>query len=456
MTTRTSTNTDTDAKQGHAPVAMPVPALTILHHADERWTGARCMVGPTPFVLGRTSSVFGASALDHSRISRDHVRVTVEGTSLVVEDLGSRNGTWLNGVRTQRAVATAGDILEIGAVLLLFHFVPSVYTVRTSSRLLGKSAAMGQVLDAIHMVAPHATTVLVHGETGTGKELVAREIHEQSGRRGTFVGTNCGSLQAGVLESTLFGHERGAFSGAVAEHRGLFETAHGGTLLLDEIGDASPELQVALLRVLQEREVRRLGGTKTISIDTRVVAATHQDLEQLVSEGRFREDLFARLTAWVIEIPPLRSRCEDIPALAAEILRRHGEKRRLHRSAVLALTRAQYPRNVRQLEAALERVVRSAEPGDGELRIPESALPLLSTSSSSQPAPPVARDSQPPASARGAQQLVARDKASLERLLQQHGGNVTRAARELGIGRNTLYRWLREASVSLDATRGHE
>ncbi len=462
MKTLTTTATDTDADRSPIEQGALAPTLAIVHDPGLRHVGARVVLGQAPAVLGRTSSLLGAQALEHALISREHVRVTVEGASLLVEDLGSRNGTWLNGVRVGRAVAGAGDVVEIGPVLLLFYFAPAAYSVRNSERIVGRSAAIGRVLDAIDAVARHATSVLLLGETGTGKELAAREIHEKSGRRGDFVGTNCASLPSGLLHGELFGHERGAFSGAVTGREGLFETAHKGTLLLDEIGDASPEVQAALLRVLQEKEVRRLGASRAIPIDTRVLAATHRPLEELTAKGGFREDLLARLSTFVIEIPPLRDRREDIPYLVVENLRRLGERRFPHRTAALALLRAAYPRNVRQLEAAVERMVRRAPPEDTELRLPEDAAALLGPPV--RPSSPAPADNLPlPAPApvpapvsRGPRPAFARDKASLERLLEENGGNVTRAAEQLRVGRNTLYRWLREASVSLKDARDPE
>lgn len=459
---KTSTTTDTDTDTGGRPLPLSVPTLTVVHHPDPSREGARCALGPRPLELGRGSTAFGADALDHARTSRRHARVTVEGETLLVEDLDSRNGTTLNGERVTRGRAVFGDVLEIGAVLLLFHRAPAAFSLRKSAAIVGQSAAIARVLDEVDAVARHATTVLVLGETGTGKELVAREIHERSGRAGELIATNCGSLTATLLQSELFGHERGAFSGAATAHRGLFEAAHQGTLLLDEIGDASPELQVALLRVLQEKEIRRLGSTRAVAIDTRVVAATHRDLAALVAAGRFREDLYARLAHWVIDVPPLRARPEDVPHLAREVLRRLGEPRRLHRSAVLALVRGRYPRNVRQLEAVLVRVVRQSRPSEPELRMTEEALAWLGdgagATSAARESEPAGRPSTSPPSVppgRGDPTLKD-DPARLRALLERHAGNVTHAAAEIGVGRNTLYRWLRDAGVSLERARSDD
>jgi transcriptional regulator with GAF, ATPase, and Fis domain len=449
-----TTEDDTSGGTRAAAAVVEVPTLTIVHHPDRRWLGARAWLGGAEVELGREVALFGPGALDHARISRRHAALALRGGDLRVTDLDSRNGTFLNGERVTEAVATPGDVVGMGAVLFLFHRAPTSYTSRPSARLLGKSHGLAQVLDDIDRVAAHAMTVLVLGETGTGKELIAREIHERSGRAGPFVAANCGGIADSLLESELFGHERGAFSGAGAARGGLFEAAAGGTLLLDEIGEASPALQVSLLRVLQEREVRRVGSTKAVPVDVRVVAATHRDLGALAEAGTFRQDLYARLAQWVVKVPPLRERRDDIPFIAEGVLARLGERRALHRGAMLALLRGAYPRNVRQLEATIERVVRAAAPDDEALRwTPEAAEVLGGSARPPNPAPAANPASRPASQPAPGKKRVARDRESLLALLREHGGNVTHVARELGVGRNTLYRWLREAGISLDSSR---
>ena len=210
---------------------------------------------------------------------------------------------------------------------------------------------------------PHRSTVLIRGETGTGKELIARALHDLSPRRErTFVKLNCAAIPTGLLESELFGHEKGAFTGAIGQKVGRFELAHRGTLFLDEVGDIPPELQPKLLRVLQEREFERLGGTKTIKVDVRLVAATHRDLARMVADGRFREDLYYRLNVFPLALPPLRERPEDIPRLVHHFIQRFA--RRLGRqietiptAAMEALLRYPWPGNVRELQNVIERAV---------------------------------------------------------------------------------------------------
>jgi transcriptional regulator with PAS, ATPase and Fis domain len=222
---------------------------------------------------------------------------------------------------------------------------------------------MREVLELAARVAPLDTTVLVGGESGTGKEFVVRMIHEQSARaRGPLVSVNCAALTETLLESELFGHVRGAFTGAVRDKAGLFEVASGGTLFLDEVGEMSPALQAKLLRALQEKEIRRVGGERSIRVNARVVAATNRDLRAEVAAGRFREDLYFRLGAFVITVPPLRDRPEAIPALVHEFVRRAAARfkkpvRTVAPAALTALTRYPWPGNVRELENAVERAV---------------------------------------------------------------------------------------------------
>jgi two-component system response regulator HydG len=229
--------------------------------------------------------------------------------------------------------------------------------------IIGTSPALRATMDLVRQAAPSDATVLVLGESGTGKELVARLIHSLSPRaRGDFVAINCSAIPESILESELFGYERGAFTNAVARKEGRIERAHGGTLFLDEIGELSPTVQVKLLRVLQEREIERLGGHVAIKVDARIVAATNKDLEEQVEKGLFRADLFYRLNVITVHLPPLRARREDIPLLAGHFLRTYAEKNKknvtgLSRAALDVLENYPWPGNVRELQHALERAV---------------------------------------------------------------------------------------------------
>jgi DNA-binding NtrC family response regulator len=304
--------------------------------------------------------------------------------------------------------------------------------------LVGSSAALARVRELIDRVAPSDASVLVRGETGTGKELVARRLHSASPRReGRFVAFNCGAVAEGLAESELFGHEKGAFTGADRRRLGRFELADGGTLFLDEVGELALPLQVKLLRALQERRFERVGGMATVQVDVRIVAATHRDLDAWVREGRFREDLYYRLNVVRIDVPALREHPDDIPALAELFLARYGtraggERVQLAPEALAALQAHPWPGNVRQLENALHRACILCR---GDVVTVED-LDLAGSS-------PAATAAEAPSGDLRA--ILARvERELIERALREHGGNLTAAGRALGIERNLLRYKLRK------------
>jgi DNA-binding NtrC family response regulator len=314
-------------------------------------------------------------------------------------------------------------------------------------RFIGESQAMKDVFATIRKVAPSTATVLLRGETGTGKELAARALHEASPRKAEpFVTVHCGALPENLLESELFGHEKGAFTGAVQRKPGRVELAHKGTLFLDEIGDISLGVQVKLLRVLQEREFERLGGTQTIRVDVRVIAATHRDLEGMIAKGELREDLFYRLNVVPITMPPLRARDGDVATLARHFATAVGDSlgrpgARLDDEALALLALQPWPGNVRQLQNFVERlVVLGDAPVIGRADVDRE----LARSSSGRP-PPAGdrRDGRRPELSLDAQRRET-EKEALVRALAQAGNNRTRAARILLVSRRTLYNKLRE------------
>jgi transcriptional regulator with PAS, ATPase and Fis domain len=306
--------------------------------------------------------------------------------------------------------------------------------------IVGNSPAMREVDRLTRLVAPSRASVLLVGETGTGKEVIARAIHQLSPRAdGPYVRVNCGALSESLLESELFGHVKGAFTGAIDNKTGRFEAAHGGTIFLDEISSMSPKLQVKLLRVLQERELERVGESRTIRVDTRVIAATNQLLEDEIEAGRFRDDLYYRLNVVPIFLPPLRERREDIPALARFFLEKYSEENRretpeLTTDVVKTLLNYDWPGNVRELENAIERAVVL---GSTELILAED-LPdsiLEETAASGQPVSAL-HDG-----IREAKKLL------IERAIEQANGNYTDAARILGVHPNHLFRLIRTLNL---------
>ncbi len=322
---------------------------------------------------------------------------------------------------------------------------------RGESRLLvGRSRAVRQVLEVIRLVAGRRCTVLITGETGTGKEVVARALHEASPRAGRpMVTVNCAALPEHLLEAELFGHVRGAFTGALHHRTGRFEQAHGGTLLLDEIGDMPLDLQVKLLRVLQEREFQRLGSSETVKVDIRVVAASNNDLVEKIRAGKFREDLFYRLNVVPIHMPPLRERPEDIPLLAEHFAAKHCRQeglphKRIHADAIERLLRHGWPGNVRELENAVEMAVVLS--GDRDTLVPADFR--LPTAVPPRPAHAAAPAIVVPDEGLDFDRTVgAFERNLLEQALQRSGGNKKRAADLLRLKRTTLSAKLRSLEV---------
>ncbi len=322
------------------------------------------------------------------------------------------------------------------------------------SQLTGASPALAWVRALAERYARTDATVLVTGESGTGKELVAQGIHAASRRRDQpFVAVNCAAFPETLLEGELFGHEEGAFTGSRRGGRpGLFEAAHLGTLFLDEIGDVPLTLQTRLLRVLQERQVLRLGSNEPTPVDVRVIAATHRDLRAMIARGLFREDLYYRLHILPLHLPPLRERPEDVPAIAAELLKRalarHGAPTAHARALRLLLPRLaghRWPGNVRELENVVERVALLFSDEGGEARVDEEALRAV-TPELGEPAPPPAAATPPPPGGAGLRAArAAEERRQVARVVEACAGNLSEAARRLGIGRTTLYRKLAAA-----------
>ncbi|MGZ6142063.1 MAG: sigma 54-interacting transcriptional regulator [Myxococcales bacterium] len=358
-----------------------------------------------------------------ARMSARHLRLERILDGWVAEDLGSKNGTQLAGAPMQRATLSDGALLEAGHTFLLFRQALSSGP-ETDATLLPSLAAD---LENAALVARSRLPILLQGETGTGKEVLARRLHQLSGRPGPFVAVNCGAIAPNLVESELFGYRKGAFSGALEDRPGLVRSAEGGTLLLDEIGDLPLPAQAALLRVLQEEEVTPVGGTRPQKVDLRVIAATHRDLPALAGEGQFRADLLARLSGFVLTLPPLRERREDLGLLVAAILRKEGSEASLSVDAARALLAFGWPGNVRELQKSLQ----SATVLSRGATVGVEHLP-----------PPVRAPAPRPASA----PLLAEDqqrKDGLAAMLRQHGGNVTAVARAMGKARTQVQRWLR-------------
>jgi DNA-binding NtrC family response regulator len=366
-------------------------------------------------------------------VSRKHVEIARLREGLRVRDLDSTNGTRIGAAEIKEAIVGVGTILRVGDVELLVGVAIDRLEVPTSSEerfelVLGRSAAMRRVFGVLERAAPTMASVLLTGETGTGKDILARSIHLRSGRRGAFEVLDCGAIVPSLIESELFGHERGAFTGAVSARPGAFERAHGGTLFLDELGELPLELQPKLLRVLEARAFRRVGGSQTIDADVRIIAATSRDLRE---RGTFREDLYYRLAVVALQVPPLRDRREDIPML----VQRFVDKLRVPPDAMSALTAWTWPGNVRELRNVLERAVAlSEQDGAKELRLvdfpPRAEARATATTGSYDPS-------------LSYRETKTRVEAAFERdyvqwLLARHGNNISAASREARMDRNHL------------------
>ena len=381
-----------------------------------------------------------------AHMSSQHACLGCEGGAFFVDDLGSRNGTRVNGSRISSRTSLAdGDIVEVGHTILRYRAAITApldsladadsaiasprCLLATVDPCLTRGAAM------LARLARSDCSVLLLGETGTGKEVVARGIHRLSERKGSFVAVNCGALPATLLEAQFFGHVRGAFSGAMADAPGLLRSADGGTLLLDEIGDLPLASQAALLRVLQDHEVVPVGGTRPIKIDLRVVAATHRPLKALVARGEFREDLFARVAGFTFSIPPLRARREDVGIMIAAHARK--QPTRLTPAAGRALIGHNWPLNVRELHQILQ--VASVLAGTDAIDVVHLPAPIGL----------LAADATSSSRADSAEPILDRLVESLTR----HGGNVSEVARDLGKARMQVQRWMKRFGIDARSFR---
>jgi DNA-binding NtrC family response regulator len=371
-------------------------------------------------------------------VSRHHVTLRGGRSGLRVVDAGSRNGTTLDGVRVLDAFARQGSILGMGASTLRITLGQGTVDLPLSSRerfggLLGRSIAMRRLFSILERLAPTDDAVLVEGETGTGKELVAEALHEESPRAsGPFVVFDCSAVAGNLMESELFGHVRGAFTGAVADRIGAFEAADGGTLFLDEIGELPLDLQPKLLRALEKLETRRVGANASRRVDVRIVAATNRNLAEEAASGRFREDLIYRLAVLRVTVPPLRERPEDIELLARHFAEAHGKRTgrggALDDAALRALRSRAYPGNVRDLRNAVARTLALGHP-DASAPPPRPASAEAGAVDLSVPYME-ARD-----------RLVEQfERAYLLEALRQCGGNATKAAELVGVNRKFFQR----------------
>lgn len=381
--------------------------------------------------------------IEDPTVSRFHCEIRITPQGPVVKDLSSRNGTILDGVQVLAGIPRSGSVLRLGATAARFQFGAETNPLPLSDRtrfgsLVGSSLAMRTAFALLERAAATTATVLMEGETGTGKGAAAESVHRESPRHnGPFIVVDCGAIPENLLESELFGHEKGAFTGATERHIGAFEDASGGTIFLDEIGELAPDLQPKLLRVLENREVRRIGSNAAKPVDVRVIAATNRDLRGEVNAGRFRPDLYYRLAVLKISLPALRQRPEDIPPIVDSLLSLLGislEKNEWLRSAdfMATLQRAAWPGNIRELRNYLERC-----------SVFGSVLPTQDGEEPETPSGPEPVDLGVPF-LQAREKVVANfERRYLEALLRAQKGKTGKAAEAAGIDRVFLWRLLR-------------
>jgi transcriptional regulator with GAF, ATPase, and Fis domain len=432
-------------------------------------------------------SIINDLVLADKAVSQTHFEVALEDDGYRLRDLRSRNGTFVGDLRIREVFLKPGQTFRVGQSELRLQDMQAVIEIPLSERdrfdrVIGGSPPMREIFATLEKVAPSELTVMITGETGTGKELIARGIHNASSRRGKpFVVLDCGAIPRELIESTLFGHEKGSFTGAIGQHRGCFEQASGGTIFLDEIGELDLALQPKLLRVLEQREIKRVGGDRTIKVDVRVLAATNRDLRAMVNAGTFREDLYFRLSVIHVELPPLRERREDIAELAQHFLRevasRRGVPLSLGQDAIHALMSHTFPGNVRELRNVVERaaslssgpVITRADLVFGRDAGPSVVVSRDLANAGAQAAlAAVSNQGAPPAASSGGQVIFdpaqltvgldfkeakqrvvdAFEAAYLRAVLARHDGNITRSAQEAGLTRYHLRELLKRHSLT--------
>jgi len=417
-------------------------------------------------------SIINEIALTDKAVSGTHFDIVAEDDGYRLVDLDSTNGTFVGDLRIKEVYLRPGTTFRVGHSDLRFQPLKDVVEIALSEKdrfgdVLGSSIKMREIFATLEKVAPSDLTVQLTGETGTGKELVARGIHNLSPRRNKpFVVLDCGAIPRELIESTLFGHEKGSFTGAIGQHKGCFEQAQSGTIFLDEIGELDVSLQPKLLRVLENRELKRVGGDKLIKVDVRVLAATNRDLRQMVNKGTFREDLYYRLSVITIENPPLRERREDVPQLVhhflADVAKRRGMSLNIAVDAMSGLMSHDWPGNVRELRNVVERAASLCDNptitradfvfGKEGLPLPSSSMSVSAASASTGGmvggfSPELLSGN---VTFKDAKQQVLEEfeRLYLQELLNRNKGNITRSAHEAGLTRYHLRELLKRHSIS--------
>ncbi len=400
-------------------------------------------------------------ALLDNTVSRHHIEIEMTADSYLLKDTNSTNGTFINGLKVKEAYLSPGDVIKIGNSEIEFVAFDEKVRIEPSpltqfGELVGKSKKMRQIFALMEKVAPSLATVIIEGETGTGKELVAKAIHGASQRKDKpFIVFDCSAVAPTLIESELFGHEKGAFTGAIKQRKGAFEAAFGGTIFLDEIGELTLELQPKLLRALEQREVKRVGSNEKVDLDVRVVCATNRDLRKEVDEGRFREDLYYRLSVVKVHLPALRERAEDIPLIIKKFLELGRFNRladgklkviRVEDDALKLLQRYQWPGNVRELANVIERVVSMAD--TDTISASNLSYVFQEMEQMVEPTEKMTIDTSLPFKEAKQKVVEVFERDYLVELLTRNNFNVSRASREAQIDRKHLRNLLKKYEIN--------
>ena len=436
---RTITATGREAGLASIDETRVVPCLTVVQARNAGAVGHRLVPGKRPVVVGRETRSFEGRGLGDPEVSGRHLEVHKDGTGAWIRDLSSKNGTVVSGrpLGGQAVMLAPGDVVWLGNSLLLCHSRAAVAPPDAPiAELVGTGDAMRVLRSRLHRYASRPSPVLVMGETGTGKELAASALGALGRPNGPFRAFNATTVAPELMAATLFGHERGAFTGATVARPGLFRDAHRGTLFLDEIGELDERVQVQLLRVLEEGKVTPVGATRPVDVDVRVVAATHRDLAQEVAAGRFRADLYSRLDQLRLLLPSLRERLEDVPLLAQHFARTEAGREVTFAVATMErLLRHPWPFNVRELRGVVSQLLADgpARPGVEPVRLSTAVVQRLEEHATLFGG---ARESG-----------TSLDRDTVVRALQQTAGNMSRAAALLGKDRGQLYRVCKRLGV---------
>jgi DNA-binding NtrC family response regulator len=430
---------DLERSRLSAPAERGAAVLWIVHSPDADKIQTRHSLAE-PITIVRPGGDAEGLAIADARISRQQatLRWRSDGSGCEVRDLDSRNGTFVDGQRVTSAAAPLGSIVRVGDTLMEIALEPPPSL--PLPPLVGRSTKLCRMCRDIARVALSDATVLIEGETGTGKELVAAALHTQSGRSGKLVAVNCASIPSTIAESYLFGHRKGAFTGATGDTAGIFEQAQNGTLFLDEVGELRLDLQAKLLRVLETRELTPIGASTPRTTNARFVSATNAGLRAQISAGTFRSDLFARLAVVELAVPPLNRRRSDIPLLMEHFLEQAapGVGFRISANALETLLLHPWPRNVRELKSLCGRLA-LAHPAGGELRSADVTAAMSPSGTDAAPATaPLTSSPEPTPAPDGG----APSRHELCEILRSHDGNLVKVAAHFGKDRKQIYRWL--------------